>query len=112
MGFQQPEVNRIYLENKRQTKITAGNINRSVFACRFDGLFHGIIKAVAGTRCQFCYYQWKHEYDDTQREGNLFMEKNKTNVVRSLVCNVNLCPNCTNKWHGIDTHSTNRLLGQ
>jgi len=27
-------------------------------------------------------------------------------------CNVNLCPNRVNEWHGVDMRDTNKLLGR
>ena len=101
-----------FLKTKHQTRFTVGNISSSVFSRRFDGLFHATVRTFAGTRCQFCRYQWKHEYNNTQRDANLFMERNRTNVVHCLICNVNLCSNCTNEWHGIDMRDTKRLLGK
>ena len=41
-----------------------------------------------------------------------FIEKNQTGTSRCLVCNVNLCPNCMNEWHGINMQDTDRLLGK
>jgi hypothetical protein len=33
-------------------------------------------------------------------------------TMRCLRCNVNLCPNCWNEWHGVDMRDTYRLLGR
>jgi hypothetical protein len=40
------------------------------------------------------------------------MEQNRQFILSCLVCNVNLCPNCINEWHGVDMRDTNKLFGQ
>lgn len=93
-------------------KETGKPVNSNKFARRFDGQFHATIRALPNSRCQYCYYQYKHQYDNNARRVYGFMEKNRTGTSRCLVCNVNLCPNCMNEWHGIDMRDTNRLLGK
>ncbi len=61
---------------------------------------------------QYCYYLWKNELNDKLQRDYAFMEWNRSSMVRCLVCNVNLCPNCINELHGVDMQGTNRLLGQ
>lgn len=101
-----------FLENKSAKKITKANIgDGSVFGRRFDGLFHSIIEASANMRCQYCYFIWKHDYDDSQKEDYIYRRVNRHNTLRCLVCNINLCPNCMNEWHGFDMRDTNKLLG-
>jgi hypothetical protein len=62
------------------------------------------------TRCQYCYYIWKHTYNSLEQETFNFREKNKTQTVRCLICNVNLCPICINEWHGVEMSDINGLL--
>ena len=101
-----------FFENKSAKKITKANIgDGSVFGRRFDGLFHSIIEASANMRCQYCYFIWKHGYDDSQKEDYIYRHVNRLNTLRCLVCNINLCPNCMNEWHGFDMRDTNKLLG-
>ena len=33
-------------------------------------------------------------------------------AIHFAVCNVNLCPNCINEWHGVDMRDTNKLFGR
>jgi hypothetical protein len=56
----------------------------------FNGLRHASLP-VSGKICQYCKFQYIHDFDDRQREANPKMERNQANVKRCLVCNINLC---------------------
>jgi hypothetical protein len=102
-----------FLEEKASTKITKRNLlEGSVHARRLDGHFHCLVKALYSMQCQYCYYVFTNEYDEMQQQANEYQRQNKQNTVRCLTCNVNLCPNCWNEWHGVDMRDTNRLLGR
>ena len=101
-----------YLASNHGTKITKGNMAGSGFARRFDGRYHSTVKAPSITRCQYCYYVWKHTMNAEEQETWDHMEQNRQFILRCLVCNVNLCPNCINEWHGVDMRDTNKLFGQ
>ena len=99
-----------YLASNHGTKITKGNMAGSGFARRFDGRYHSTVKAPSITRCQYCYYIWKHTMNVKEQETLDHMEQNRQFIFRCLVCNVNLCPNCINEWHGVDMRDTNKLF--
>ncbi len=101
-----------FLKNNRGRKITTGDMNGTYFPHWFDGKFHGSVSALAHMRWQYCYYIWNNEYNDKQRTDFGYRERNRHKTVHCLVCNVNLCPNCMNEWHGVDMRAANRLLGQ
>jgi hypothetical protein len=101
-----------FLKENRGKNITSGNMKGTYHSRRNDGKFHGLVKSLSQMQCQYCYYKWKHEYDPTEQRTYRWMERNRTDTVRCLRCNVNLCPNCWNEWHGIDMRDTNGLLGR
>jgi hypothetical protein len=101
-----------YLASNHGTKLTKGNMAGSGFARRFDGRYHATVKAPSITRCQYCYYVWKHTFNAKEQETWDHMEQNRQFILRCLVCNVNLCPNCINEWHGVDMRDTNKLFGR
>ena len=101
-----------FLKEDPGRKLTPQNMKGTYHSRRIDGKFHGMVKAFPTMRCQYCYYIWKNEYDPSEQELYLFMQRNRTDTVRCLRCNVNLCTNCWNEWHGIDMRDTNGLLGR
>ena len=101
-----------FLEEKAATKITKKSLEGTLHSRRLDGRFHCFVKALYSMRCQYCYYVYSNEYNEMQQEVYEFKRQNKQNTVRCLTCNVNLCPNCWNEWHGVDMRDTNRLLGR
>ncbi len=46
---------------------------------RHDGLRHTSLP-VTGKHCQYCLFQYTHDFDDNQREANPKMERNWANV--------------------------------
>ena len=101
-----------YLASNHGTKITKGNMAGSGFARLFDERYHSTVKAPRITRCQYCYYVWRHTMNAKEQETCDYMEQNRQSILRCLVCNVNLCPNCINEWHGVDMRDTNKLFRQ
>jgi hypothetical protein len=51
---------------QKYQKVNISN-DEKVFGHRFDGKFHGMIKASANMS-QYCYFTWKHDYDDKLKE--------------------------------------------
>ena len=58
-------------------KITTRGMNSTYFSCRFDGKFHGLVPALARMQCQYCYYIWNNKYNDKQRKGLGYWERNR-----------------------------------
>ncbi len=84
-----------FLKNNGGRKITTGGMNGTYFPRRFDGKFHGSVPVLAHMRWQYCYYIWNNEYNDKQRMDFMYRERNRHKTVHCLVCNFNLCPNCS-----------------
>mmetsp|Transcript_1246 Transcript_1246/g.2705 ORF Transcript_1246/g.2705 Transcript_1246/m.2705 type:complete len:149 (-) Transcript_1246:39-485(-) len=101
-----------YLADMTPTSVTKKRFENSYFICRLDGLRHATIACVEGSYCQYCAYQWNNEFNDVQKQAWGFMRKNRTKIQRCLVCNVNLCPNCLNKFHDISMQDNAKLLGR
>mmetsp|Transcript_4248 Transcript_4248/g.9509 ORF Transcript_4248/g.9509 Transcript_4248/m.9509 type:complete len:170 (-) Transcript_4248:36-545(-) len=101
-----------YLADMTPTSVIKKRFEKSYFICRLDGLRHATIACVEGSYCQYCAYQWNNEFNDVQKQAWGFMRKNRTKIQRCLVCNVNLCPNCLNKFHDISMQDNAKLLGR
>ena len=78
---------------------------------RFGGLRHASLP-VTGKICQYCKFQYIHDFDKRQREANPKMERNRANMRRCLVCNVNLCSICELEIHGVQMSEMVQLLGK
>jgi hypothetical protein len=69
-----------YLENRKATPMTKKGVETNKpWPKRFDGLRHASLP-VADIHCQYCRYQYMHEFDDKQREGHPKMERNRAYV--------------------------------
>lgn len=102
-----------YLNEVRATSITEKSITENYFPRRLDGLRHASVpNPTLHSYCQYCNYQFNHDFNAKQQENYLFMRKNRRNTRRCLVCNVNLCPVCENEWHGFMMTDTAKLLGK
>ena len=99
-----------YLNKYPGTKITKSGMDGGQFARCLDRQFHCTVASKGGTRCQYCYYIWKHTYNSLEQETFNYREKNKLQTVRCLICNVNLCSICINEWHGVEMSDINGLL--
>ena len=47
---------------------------------------------------------------EPQKKENKWMFNHRKNVSRCLVCNVNLCMECNNDWHGYDLARMSRMV--
>ena len=103
--------------NQRCTTINKNSLIEK-FDDRFDGKFHPSIEAKPRRPCQYCQYLQKQNDDSVGRiiqnkkrkrtSGNKLIKpikratRNCNNVRRCLICNVELCPDCFNEFHGIE----------
>jgi hypothetical protein len=101
-----------YLNNKHPTPMTrkAMETNKP-WPKRYDGLQHTSLP-VTDKHCQYCYFQYTHDFNDKQREAHPRMEINRAHVRQCLVCNVNLCSICEIEFHGVCICETAQLLGK
>jgi len=101
-----------YLTNKSTAHMTKKTMESNTpWPKRYDGLRHASLP-VTESSCQYCRFQFMHEFDDNQREANPRMHKNRAFVRRCLVCNVNLCHICEIEFHGVRMCDTAQLLGK
>ncbi len=101
-----------YLSTTMPTKMTSNGIRTNKpWPKRHDGLRH-VSLPVTNSHCQYCLFQYKHEFDDEQRKVLPKMERNRAHVRRCLVCNVNLCPICEIEFHGVRMCESAKLLGK
>ena len=101
-----------YLSTTVPTKMTRNGIQTNKpWPKRHNGLRHASLP-VTSIHCQYCLFQYTHDFDDNQREANPKMERNRANVRRCLVCNVNLCPICEIEFHGVRMCESAKLLGK
>ena len=65
-----------YLESTQPTAMTRkGMDSKKRCPKRFDGLRHASLP-VTGKHCQYCHFQYTHDFDERQREANPKMERN------------------------------------
>ncbi len=101
-----------YLESTQPNHMTRKAMDSNKhWPKRFNGLRHASLP-VTGKICQYCKFQYTHDFDDRQREANPKMLRNQANVRRCLVCNVNLCPICEIEFHGVRMCESAKLLGK
>ena len=101
-----------YVDSVKPSALTKSRMERSnFFARRLDGTFHAFVPAANDSRCQYCYYQWSNDLDESQKEVQVFMKQNRKQTSRCLICNVNLCPNCFNEFHGFNMTNNVKLMG-
>ena len=104
-----------YLKEVKQSSMNKARVEGNFFVRRFDGLRHGTVSCgnkLPDMHCQYCYYQWSNNFNDEQKESNITMKRNRKEIRRCLVCNVNLCPMCENEFHGIMMSDNAALLGK
>ena len=99
-----------YLTAVKPSRITKVRLENGFFTYRFDGQRHCTVPARTNDMCQLCFYTWTHELDNDQRKETdgkkkKYKERNRDRVSRCLVCNVNLCEDCDNKFHGVELAS-------
>jgi hypothetical protein len=101
-----------YLEKRAPTLMTKKAIETNKpWPKRNDGLRHASLP-VNMRHCQYCYFQYTYDFDDSQREVNLIMQRNRAHMRQCLVCNVNLCSICEIEFHGVRMCESAKLLGK
>ena len=101
-----------YLNKTKPTKMTKkAMLTNKYWPRRFDGLRHSSLP-VSGRHCQYCLYQYDNDFDESQKDAFEMMRRNRANVRRCLVCNVNLCHICEIEFHGVQMSETTKLLGK
>ena len=91
-----------YCENIKPKRITKKALEGGKFSQRLDGMRHNSIQARQYDYCQYCYYQYMNEVPESNREAYQELRQNRQGVRRCLECNVNLCLQCDNLFHGAD----------
>jgi hypothetical protein len=101
-----------YLESTQPNHMTRKAMDSNKhWPKRFDGLRHASLP-VTGKICQYCKFQYTHDFVQVQKEAYSKMESNRAHVRRCLVCNVNLCSICELEFHGVRMCETAKLLGK
>ena len=91
-----------YCRNIKTKKITKRALEGGKFSMRLDGMRHNSIQARKNDHCQFCYFQYMNDIAENNREDYPELKQNRKGIRRCLECNVNLCPQCDNVFHGAD----------
>ena len=91
-----------YNEKVRVDRITKNRLETGFFYRRFDGALHPTIPTGHNAYCQFCAYNYSNVLSPTEQIAFGEQKKNRKQVRRCLTCNVYLCNNCENEFHGID----------
>ena len=91
-----------YCRNIKPKKITKTALEGGKFSHRLDGMRHNSIQARKSDHCQYCYYQYMNDVPESNREDYPELKQNRQGIRRCLECNVNLCPQCDNIFHGAD----------
>ena len=86
-------------------------LERNLFRHRLDGMRHNWIPANVADHCQYCYYKYMNEYDESVKCHYKGLKQNRSRVMHCLVYHVNLCPECDNAFHGADlsAYSSNSM---
>ena len=104
--------------SKRVTTLCDLSLSKG-FPHRFDGKFHPYLTSNPRIPCQYCMWH-EQMLDPSARKfvpgakkmrtsgGNLVcpvkrVKSNYNGVMQYIICNVELCPDCFNNFHGIDT---------
>jgi hypothetical protein len=93
---------RDYCGNIKPKKITKMALEGGKFSHRLDGMRHNSIQARKSDHCQYCYYQYMNDVPESNREDYPELRQNRQGIRQCLECNVNLCPQCDNLFHGAD----------
>ena len=55
-----------YVDSLKPSALTKSRMERSnFFVRRLDGAFHVFVPVVNNSRCQYCYYQWSNDLDES-----------------------------------------------
>jgi len=101
---------RRYNEMVKVDRITKNRLDLAFFYRRFDGARHPTIPAGHNAYCQFCSYNYANVLSLSKKIVYAEQKKNRKHVRRCLTCNVYLCNNCENEFHGIDMTNANAVL--
>ncbi len=91
-----------YCKKIKPTKIIKKALEREKFIHRLDGMRHNSIQARKTGHCQYCYYQYMNDVPESNREDYPELKQNRQGIRQCLECNVNLCSQCDNIFHGTD----------
>jgi hypothetical protein len=100
-----------YLERRKPNQMTkkAMETNKP-WPKRCDGFRHASLP-VSDRHCQCRLHQYTYDNDDSQREVNPMMQRNRAYVRRCLACNVNLCSICEIEFHRVRICESEKLQG-
>jgi len=101
-----------YCDNNKPESMTKPRMEGGYFSRRLDGRMHGSVPSVGDSSCQYCRYQYKHMISEEEQKTSGWMKQNRTQTMRCLVCNVDLCPRCNMEFHGFDMANTAQLMGK
>ncbi len=100
--FYTDEEREAFLDDVHPITITENRINNSFFMIWLDGKFHPNIPTCTKLAyCQYCKFKYTHKLNPSARKKNNWIFNNRGGIKQCLECNVNLCPDCFNHWHGI-----------
>ncbi len=91
-----------YLREVKTKRIMKTTLEGGVFKHHLNGMRHNSIQAKKNDHCQYCYFQYMNEVLESKREHYPELRQNQSSVRKCLQCNVNLCPQCDNIFHGAD----------
>lgn len=113
-NFATVEGRRAYLEENHPSSITKNRMDTTFFMIRKDGQSHPMISAADGpaANCQLCRYKFQHCMSKRDQLKNAVMKNNRGGIRRCLQCNVNLCSECSNEWHGWDWYRINNMFNE
>ena len=100
----------MYLQNQSHPP---GWIQHTLPLVWMEITIHPLLAATTATAyCQYCKYKWTHKLSKIQQAKNKGMVNNRTAIHRCLQCNVNLCMDCMNDWHGYGFERINQLYNE
>ena len=76
------------LKKYKPHSITEKRMKTNFFLHHLDAKQHPSLPTES--QCQYCHYQFTHEYGDDLRRSNALQKQNRKHVRRCVVCNVNL----------------------
>ncbi len=98
-----------YLREVKTKRITKTTLEGGIFKHHLDGMRHNSIQAKKNDHCQYCYFQYMNEIPESKREHYPELRQNRSIVRQCLLCNVNLCLQCDNIFHGADLSAYNSV---
>ena len=99
-----------YCTSVKTHSITLQRMNSNWFHERENGRFHpSIPNSYEAAYCQYCRFKYLHKLPERSKERHKWMVNHRNKIQRCLVCNVNLCWDCFNKWHGFGNAAMNGI---